>query len=574
MGRPGTKTLLQRYLPFLVVIAVQALLIGVLPSRGETSDPLSGLTSGFEGNGEVVADGAGPDAGTGPTGGDDVGDVTEGSVAGGGPGGGDGAGSEPDAGGQGGPPVSSGGPDAVAGDTSHCTEDGFQQGVTSFSAPCVPRFTGDNGGATYAGVDGKVVRAVLVRNTFGPVVDGALSAGGLAASPQEEESTMKDFSKFFNKHYESYGRTVQWSYYLAECDMSVSVECARTQARKIKDRFDPFIVVTSLAVMPAYHDELSKLAIVNVGGWHQPKSFHERLRPFHYDYFPDGTRMATSVGDYWCKKMAGAKAEHAGDPLIRTQKRVLAVLGADATEEQTVVGQTVSHINTACPTTKVYTYKYSAGFDKAGEEFRNIVTDMVDKGVTTVVCMCDPIRPIFLTQAATHATYFPEHLLSGMSAADHDYFGRLYDQSQWENAFGPGIQPANVDSSKQDDAKAYADVGAEYRCFACLANFIWMHLAHIQIQMAGPNLNPLSIERGTLGLPPLGGFEQTGNPLVPLLRFGPGEYTAIADTMETYWSPTTPSKIDGRPGAYVCVQPDCRRYEIGKRPAGRAKVAH
>lgn len=569
MDHPSPTTLVQRYAPFLAVLLVQALLIVVLPSRGQPRDALAGLTTDASSGLGTVESAGGTGPATGPTSTTSPADAdTATPGAGGTDGGTQPGGTTPTSG-----PTSpnGGGP---GGDTSHCTPDGRQQGVTSFSIACVPKFTGDNGGATYAGVEGDVIRAVLVRNTFGPVVDGALSAGGLAASPEEEESTMKDFAKFFNKHYESYGRTVEWQYYLAECDMSTSVECARTQARKIKERFDPFIVATSLTVFPAYHDELSKLGIVNVGGWHQPASFHDRLRPFHYDWMPDGSRIAVSIGDYWCKKMAGAKAAHAGDVRLRNQQRKLGVVGADSEESQIVVGETIAYIQDNCPTTKIENYKYSGGFDKAGEEFSAMVADMVQKGVTTVVCMCDPIRPIFLTQAATTAVYFPEHLLSGMGAADHDYFGRLYDQSQWANAFGPGIQPANVDQNQQDDAKAYADVGASYRCFACLANFLWMHLVHIQIQVAGPNLNPLTIEKGTLGLPPIGGFERTGNPLVVLIRFGPGEYTAIADSMETYWDPRARSKIDGRAGAYVCVQPDCRRYEIGQRPTGKAKVPH
>ena len=577
MGQRDPKTLLQRYLPFLIVLLVQALLVAVLPSRGQAEDALAGLTTDFTPgtptNGltggstdtTVAAGGTDPATGAPVTGG------TGGGAAGGGgistiPGG--------VGGGNGGGAGGGGGGGVPAGDMSHCTPDGRQQGVTSFSAPCVPRFGGDNGGATYAGVDGDTVRMVLVRNTFGPVVDGALSAGGLAASPEEEESTMNDFSEFFNKHYESYGRTVEWSYYLAECDMSTDVVCARTQARKIKERFDPFMVVTSLTVLPAYHDELSKLGVVNVGGWHQAAAFHKRLAPFHYDWMPDGSRIAVSVGDYWCKKMAGDNAEHAGDVRLQTTKRKLAVVGVDSQEGQEVVKEAIAYIQNTCPTTPIENYKYSGGFDKAGEEFGAMVADMVQKNVTTVLCMCDPIRPIFLTQAATTAVFFPEHFVSGMGAADHDYFGRLYTQEQWTNAFGPGIQPANTEASKQDDAKAYADVGAEYRCFACLANFLWMHLAHIQLQVAGPNLNPLTIEQGTLSLPPIGGFEQTGNPLVVLVRFGPGEYTAIADSMETFWDPQATSKIDGRAGAYVCVQPDCRRYEIGKRPAGKAKVPH
>lgn len=563
------KTILRRYSPFLVVLAVQLLLIGMLPSRGRVADPLAGLDTSSHGS-------AGSFGPTDATGVDGAGGTDAAATATGQAGTGPTAGAASRTGpGAAGTSASAGGsntPGAAGGDRSHCTPDGFQQGVTSFSAPCVPKFVGDNGGATYAGVTGEVIRAVLVRNTFGPVVDGALAAGGLAASPEDEEATMRDFATFFNKHYETYGRTVEWSYYLASCDMSTSVECARTEARKIKEKFDPFIVATSLAVFPAYHDELSKLGIVNLGGWHQPAAFMQRLRPFHYDWMPDGSRIAVSVGDYWCKKMAGKNATLAGDPTYRALPRTLGILAPDSEEDQIVVGELVAHISRHCPTQEPLRYKYSGGFDKAGEQFANIAADLRNNRITTVVCLCDPIRPIFWTQAATNAQYFPEHLLSGMGASDHDYFGRLYDPAQWRNAFGPGIQSAAVELSAQDDARAYADVGAEYRCYACLANFIWMHLATIQLQMAGPNLNPLTLEAGTLALPPLGGYQAGAGAI--LVKFGAGQYTAVADSMETYYSPTAPSHIDGRPGAYVCVQPDCRRFEIGQRPPGEPKVPH
>jgi hypothetical protein len=176
-----------------------------------------------------------------------------------------------------------------------------------------------------------------------------------------------------------------------------------------------------------------------------------------------------------------------------------------------------------------------------------------------------------MTTAMTNQAYFPEHLISGMGASDHDYFGRLYDQSQWKNAFGPGIQQQPVAIEQQDDYKAYQDVGAQYRCYACLANYYWMNQSGIQIEAAGPKLDPGTVEQGTLSLPPMGGFANTGNALVPLVKFGAGDYTGMSDSMEVYWDPTATSEIDGKKGSYVCVQPDCRRYELATWPKGEAK---
>ena len=555
-----------RYAPFLLVIAAQALLVGLLPSTGGGSGRVSAfappdLTGGPVSSALDLADASGPESSSGAPAQPDS--TQAGSSSSGGRQGG-GATSGPA-----GSSAAAAGPSAPAGDTSHCTPDGRQQGVTSFSAPCVPVFEGDNGGETYRGVTGTEIRAVVVRNTFGAAVDASLKAAGLAASPEEEASTMADFAAFLNKRYEQYGREIKWSFYLTSCDAATSVECARTEARAIVQKYDPFIVVTALQVLAEYHDELSKLGVVNIGGWHQPVEFYQRLRPFHYDWFPDGTLMARNIGTFWCQKMQGAKAVHAGDPAIQAQDRKLAIIAPDSEDSSSVI-RTLTQTMSQCGA-GAKDYRYSGPFDKASEEFGAIVTQLRSDKVTTAVCLCDPIRPAFMTTAMTNQGYFPEHLISGMSAADHDYFGRLYDQSQWKNAFGPGIQTQPVPLEQQDDYKAYQDVGAEYRCYACLANFIWMHQAAIQIQAAGPKLDPGTVEQGTLSLPPMGGFENTGNALVPLVRFGADDYTGMSDSMEVFWDPTARSEIDGKAGSYVCVQPDCRRFELGIWPRGEAK---
>jgi hypothetical protein len=299
----------------------------------------------------------------------------------------------------------------------------------------------------------------------------------------------------------------------------------------------------------------------------------QRLRPFHYDWMPDGTRVARNIANYWCQKAAGKNAVLAGDVALRDKPRKLAIVVA-ATEQPTAqANQLLGFIAEGCggASSVPKVYQYSPDFSRSQGEFSTIVTALRQDGVTTVVCLCDPIRPTFLTSAATTGRYFPEHLLSGMGASDHDYFGRIYDQEQWKNSFGPGFNPTLVAKEKQDDFKAYQDVGAQYRCYACLANFIWMHLTTIQLQYAGPNLTPLTVEQGTLNAAPIGGFEKTGDTLVPLVQFGPGEYTALNDTRHLSWDPNAPSPIDGRPGSYVCVDAGCRRYKIGGWTAGEPR---
>ena len=66
-------------------------------------------------------------------------------------------------------------------------------------------------------------------------------------------------------------------------------------------------------------------------------------------------------------------------------------------------------------------------------------------------------------------------------------------------------------------------------------------------QGTGPNLNPATLEQGAFrtGRP-------SDNPLHDARSFAPGDYTAVDDIKEVYWSRTAQSNLDGRP-VYVAT---------------------
>jgi hypothetical protein len=183
--------------------------------------------------------------------------------------------------------------------------------------------------------------------------------------------------------------------------------------------------------------------------------------------------------------------------------------------------------------------------------------------------MSDPINPNFTTTACSRQQWYPEHLLAGSGLIDYDPLGRLYDPTQWRNAFGPGHLADPAPPERTDAYRAAADVGVRDNGAGGLI-FAYMSLVSTMIQMAGPDLKPLTVERGMHSLPPGGGWERTKNPLAILLKYGPGDYTAIEDSRHTYWDPNARSRIDGKPGAYVALEGG-RRFEIGKWPRGEPR---
>jgi hypothetical protein len=81
--------------------------------------------------------------------------------------------------------------------------------------------------------------------------------------------------------------------------------------------------------------------------------------------------------------------------------------------------------------------------------------------------------------------------------------------------------------------------------------------------MAGPQLTPLTLERGLLqDLPDL-----YAGPETSYMAFGPGDYTGYEDAKEVFWNPNARSAVDGKSGAYVPLNGG-KRYRLGQWSAG------
>ena len=561
-------SLARRYAPFLILAGVQVMLVALVPSTGGPGSRGDQLTAG---PGAFDA-GAGADGILGTA--DDV----AGGVTGTGPGGPGAAGGLPGAtGGTAGRTGSGPGPGKLSTDKSKCAKDGVrQQDVTRTSPPCVPRWTGDNGGATYQGVTAEKVNVIHYRPKSNEQVDAILRTQGLASSPTEEEKARNAFAAFFDKHYEFYGRKINWIFVQGNCEITPpDVACFRDEAKTLNKQWKPFAMFwTNSTVQGELFEQWTALGVVNIGGWHFHNDFVTRNRPYHWDVFMDGTRTVQHLATYWCKKMSGKTATLAGSADLRAKTRMLGVVtqGYQYTRKNAVdlvnlvTGGMCGKPGDAAP--PVYT---PSDITRAQETASTAMQSLEDDGVTTVVFLSDPIGPRFFTNAATAQTWYPEHLLAGSGLIDYDVLGRLYETTQWRNAFGPGHLAEPVPFNDSDAARAAADVGVTGLYSGANLLYAYMSLVSSQIQMAGPNLTPTNVERGMLSLPASGGWERSRDPASVMVKFGPGDYTAIQDSRHTYWDPTAKSKIDGGTGAYLAIEGG-RRWEIGSWGAGEPRA--
>jgi hypothetical protein len=555
------KSTLKLYAPFIALAMAQAAFVVVAPSKGENnqnvfaSGPLSGATTGGGASGATV------DPATGQAIDPATGQVIGGS---GGSTGGGGAGAT------GGSSSGGGTGTAAAGDTRHC-RNGRQTDVIFNAPPCAPKFTGDNGGATYAGVTAKEIKLVYFECQPNEQVNAILATQGLAASQAETDAMIDAAVKMMNERYEFYGRKLVWEHVIGDCPLTPPDPAKSRQAAAEVAKKKPFFVI-HYAAGPESHDVWAQNGIISLGGPNQDVSFYAGRRPFRWDVFPSGSEGADQVAEYYCKKLAGKPASNAGQVIHssiggRTTKRHLGVVVPDNGNGASVPNaRRVSAKVKECAGENVPVFTYSSDINRAEEQTRVTVAALIKDKVTTVACMCDAIAPVFLTKGMTANSYFPEHELPGANLLDYDVLGRLYEPTQWEHAFGPSqlVNPVPFDQSDATRIWRAAGKGGS-PCASC--NLVTGYIVNLgtMIQMAGPNLNPLTVERGLVGANyRRGGWAETkGNPSQYLIKYGQGDYNAISDYREVYWSSTAPSAIDGKAGAYVPIDGG-RRYDLGE----------
>jgi hypothetical protein len=188
--------------------------------------------------------------------------------------------------------------------------------------------------------------------------------------------------------------------------------------------------------------------------------------------------------------------------------------------------------------------------------------------VTTVVCICDPIAPVFTTTGLDEQQYHPEWLIPGSGLLDYDVLAQLYNANEMKYAFGPSELADSIPFSQSDAVKAWQDAGNPGQPDKA-ANLSWSYFNFMGsiFQLGGPGPTPNSIRQGMTNAPPEG-----GTPTETLIEYrGPFPWTGIKDFREVWYCPTAISPINGQPGAYQPAYGG-RRFQLGQLSSGTSEL--
>ena len=490
-------------------------------------------------------------------------------------GGPDGAGAGPD--GAGGGPAGAGGTGGAGGGTSGggggagavgaCRDRTVQVPGDPYSPPCYD-FSGDNGGATHQGVTADTI-TITVRQLEGPSaaeIFADISGQSVNDSPQSAEDTLTALAEYFSDSFEFYGRRIKLEFFRGEGSGATELlgggkERALADAVRAAKELGAFADITGITI--PYADALARQGVVNFGSPYPSQQWFESRRPYSWSLFPDGTNVVRSASAGIIGRMgAGSQVEFAG-PALTGRPRKFAVVAPENAEYQESVNLFSEILGTVGIDVSL-NMKYKLDISSMPNQASNIIAQLKDAQITTVLCGCDPVMlALGLTPKANEQNYEPEWVTSGLAFVDQDIVSQLIDTRQWARAFGIAYNAESEPLGRSYPYAAYKSVRPnDEPAFGVEEIYYQMYLLAIGIQMAGPNLTPETFEAGMFAYP--GGNGPRG-----LWGFGPGDYTPTDDFREIWWDPDRISPQNNQAGAWVQLG-NGARYTADAAPSGPA----
>ena len=455
------------------------------------------------------------------------------------------------------------GPAAAGAGVQPCADRAMQIPGDPYSPACLV-FAGNNGGSTWEGVTDTEIH-VAVRQTQDAGAEAALAeilGAELADTRADVDRTILGLADYFNQNFQLYGRHIVIDLYPGQGSLGQELlgngrDKAEIDATYVAEELHAFADLSGQS--EPYADALSRRGVLAFGTPLLSREWHTARRPYVWSILPDCSIVTEVAAEYTLARLAGRPALFAGGDLQGQPRRITA-LAPDNSWYQECLNAGRDILRAAGYDYEVEPISYQLNLSTMSNQASNIIPRLRSEGVTTILCGCDPIFPVFLSGVANRDGYYPEFV----SGYEQDVFGQLWDPEFTKHAFGVSPLGPSQSQAPYESAgyAAYKAVRDDEPANGIGLIYYQMYMLVMGIQMAGPNLTPQTYEQAMFDLPEM--FGPAG-----LWTFGPGDYTPMADYHEMYWDPDGISSFNGEPGTWVDPNPGVRyRHGANQLPHG------
>jgi hypothetical protein len=474
-----------------------------------------------------------------------------------------------------------------SGDRTHCVGGReFSTSIDYYAPPCTPGSIGgsyDNGGDTTPGVTGKTITVVDYYADAGGIVDTILRGEGLYVDYAQTKQVNAAFQNFVNSHYVLWGRKIKIVTYNSTCQtVPPDTGCLLAEMDTIVQTYHPYAVAWGTTLCSVCFARLAQDHTIALGGVGFSTAFAQANAPYFWSPGESSTSIEDGFAKFWCNQLSSKNSDRvvsfaedknsAQD--LNGQKRVLGVISTnDPDNEDTVTNVLVPALDHDCgdgASVAQHHYFYSQDISTAAQQISAGVSamDTPTDPATDIVCLCDPVAPELLYSGEQQHNYYPENILAdvqgmGVDALAQDFESTATQQSlacpQWQagcefdDAFGITSAASLGPPAKEAGPITYRLGGGTdlpmKPYVATGAWELWNMLASL-IENTGPDLTPARMAAAAPAMGTMGGGT-TGH---PEFGFPKGNYDWTVDAAVVYWSKTTPSTYDGKPGTFVDIE--------------------
>ena len=254
--------------------------------------------------------------------------------------------------------------------------------------------------------------------------------------------TVAGLAEYFNSAFQFYGRQIEIVFYEGVgSNTSELVGKGRAQAEADAETVGGLGVFADLsATSEPYTSALCNQGVIALGNPYLSRQYHEERGPCAWSLAVNGTEVAEFAAEFAAKRLAGGNADFAGGS-IQGAPRVIATLAPNNPWYQESVEVARGRFSEISGLPPGPNYQYLLDLAQLSNQASELIPRMKADGVTTVICGCDPIFPVFLSGVAARENYFPEFIIAGTALTDADVVGQLWNQEFASHAFG--VSPLN-----------------------------------------------------------------------------------------------------------------------------------
>jgi Periplasmic binding protein len=459
----------------------------------------------------------------------------------------------------------------VTGKTGACAGQTEQVPGDPYSPPCIA-FAGSNGGATAPGVTPTAInisyRIPQNSESFQQTL-AQLGGANITDTTADIERTINALATYFDTHFQFYGRKLNIEYFNGQGSetnelLGTGQQEADADAVTAAQQLHAFAELNGTT--EPYDVALAGQHVISFGAPYLSAAFMGQYAPYMWSIDTECNDVTQATTNFVLKSLSGKNAQWAGGSL-QGQPRKVAIIAPSNPWYQQCANAAVAQAKAAGHPVAA-DIQYQLNLSTLSSQASTIISQLQNDGITTVVCGCDPITPVYLTSRAEEQGYTPEWVVAGVALTDTDIVGQLFQQNEWSHAFGVTFAGPIVPKEDTFGYAAYKSVDPSSEP-ANAVDLIYeqMYEMAIGIQMAGPDLTPQTFQSGMRAYP--GSKAGATNALYGTWAFPAGHYTPQMDSAIIYWNPNKISAYNGLQGAYVVASP---RYTFANYPGGAAPL--